>query len=187
MATVPSQSGRPPDQGLVGRPAWESAGASGTEVDDAKVEASVAEGGLAVFDREGFLLHAAPPDVTNSLRFFLSRLWQSGEVGFPPTMAVTSALVGRGRHDRCSQRRRNHRSRPRSQRVRGRDELVVHARNRARDRSANRSRRRAVRQVHRRRSPRPYHRRSFGHAHSGRASGCRSARSRRRAAPSPTC
>jgi len=65
-------------------------------VDAAKVEASLAEGGLAVFDREGFLLHAAPPDITNSLRFFLSRLWQSGELGFPPTMAVTSALSGEG-------------------------------------------------------------------------------------------
>ena len=39
---------------------------------------------------------AAPPNVTNSLRFFLSRLWQAGEVGFPPTMAVTSALAGEG-------------------------------------------------------------------------------------------
>jgi len=66
------------------------------DVEAARVEASLAEGGLAVYERDGILLHAAPPDVTNSLRFFLSRLWQSGEVGFPPTMAVTSALAGEG-------------------------------------------------------------------------------------------
>ncbi len=66
------------------------------DVDTARVEASLAEGGLAVFAEDGVLLHAAPPNVTNSLRFFLSRLWQAGEVGFPPTMAVTSALAGEG-------------------------------------------------------------------------------------------
>lgn len=66
------------------------------DVDTARVEASVAEGGLAVFAEDGVLLLAAPPNVTNSLRFFLSRLWQAGEVGFPPTMAVTSALAGEG-------------------------------------------------------------------------------------------
>lgn len=71
-------------------------GAAVGDVDTARVEASVAEGGLAVFAEDGVLLLAAPPNVTNSLRFFLSRLWQAGEVGFPPTMAVTSALAGEG-------------------------------------------------------------------------------------------
>ena len=97
------------------------------DVDTARVEASVAEGGLAVFAEDGVLLLAAPPNVTNSLRFFLSRLWQAGEVGFPPTMAVTSALAGEGVTVRCSQCRSGHRARSRSQRLRARDQLVVHA------------------------------------------------------------
>jgi len=69
---------------------------SATEIDEARIEASVAQGGLAIFEKDGAILHAAPPDVANSLRFFLSRLKPSGPVGFPPTMAVTSALAGEG-------------------------------------------------------------------------------------------
>jgi Mrp family chromosome partitioning ATPase len=67
-----------------------------TELDDAHLEAMVARGGLAIAERDGALLHVAPPDVANSLRFFLSRLWQAGDVGFPPTIAITSALSGEG-------------------------------------------------------------------------------------------
>jgi Mrp family chromosome partitioning ATPase len=66
------------------------------DLDEARIEASVAEGGLVIYERDGAMLHAAPPGVANSLRFFLSRLWQTGEVGFPSTMAVTSALAGEG-------------------------------------------------------------------------------------------
>jgi Mrp family chromosome partitioning ATPase len=68
-----------------------------TEVDQAHIDATVANGGLAVYEREGgAVLHVAPPDVANSLRLFLSRLGQSGEVGFPPLMAITSAISGEG-------------------------------------------------------------------------------------------
>jgi len=66
------------------------------ELDEAWIQDSVAEGGLVIYQRDGALLHAAPADVANSLRLFLSRLWQTGEVGFPATMAVTSALAGEG-------------------------------------------------------------------------------------------
>ena len=66
------------------------------EIDGAQIEASVAGGGLVVYERDGAMLHAAPADVANSLRYFLARLWQTGEVGFPGTMAVTSALAGEG-------------------------------------------------------------------------------------------
>ena len=32
-----------------------------TEIDDARIEASVAEGGLVVYERDGAMLHVAPP------------------------------------------------------------------------------------------------------------------------------
>jgi len=66
------------------------------EIPQSQIDACVDAGGLAVVGREGVLLHLAPADVANSLRFFLSRLWQSGEVGLPPTISVTSAIEGEG-------------------------------------------------------------------------------------------
>jgi len=66
------------------------------EIDESQVEAAVSAGGLAVVERDGALLHVAPPDVVTSLRFFLSRLWQSGDGGFPATLAITSSLAGEG-------------------------------------------------------------------------------------------
>jgi Mrp family chromosome partitioning ATPase len=66
------------------------------EIPQSEVDACVASGGLAIVGREGLLLHMAPPDVANSLRFFLSRLWQSGDVGLPPTIAISSAIEGEG-------------------------------------------------------------------------------------------
>ena len=67
-----------------------------TEIDEAQIEAAVADGGLAVVERGGLPLHVASPNVVKSLRFFLSRLWRTGDVGFPATMAFTSALAGEG-------------------------------------------------------------------------------------------
>ena len=66
------------------------------EIDEAQIEAAEADGGLAIVEQRGLPLHVAPPDVVKSLRFFLSRLWQTGDLGFPATMAITSALAGEG-------------------------------------------------------------------------------------------
>jgi Mrp family chromosome partitioning ATPase len=69
---------------------------AGSNVDQAQIEAEVAEGGLAIFERDGSLFHVTPPDLANSLRFLLSRLQQSAEVGDRQTIAITAALAGEG-------------------------------------------------------------------------------------------
>jgi Mrp family chromosome partitioning ATPase len=75
----------------------------GSIFDQAQIQADVAQGGLAIFENEGSiferdaaLLHVVPPDMAHSLRFLLSRLQQSDEVGAHQTIAVTSALSGEG-------------------------------------------------------------------------------------------
>lgn len=65
-------------------------------LDQAHIEAEVAAGGLAIFERDGALFHVAPPDMANSLRFLLARIQQSDEVGARQTIAITSALAGEG-------------------------------------------------------------------------------------------
>lgn len=64
--------------------------------DRARIEAGVAEGGLAVYETDGTLFHYTPPDLASSLRFLLARLQRTDEVHVGSTIAVTSALEGEG-------------------------------------------------------------------------------------------
>ena len=66
------------------------------KVELVRIEAEVAEGGLAIHEADGSLFHVAPPDMARSLRFLLSRLPQYAEVGSRQTLAITSALEGEG-------------------------------------------------------------------------------------------
>jgi Mrp family chromosome partitioning ATPase len=67
------------------------------------IEAEVADGGLAIYERdarsfgsEAALFHLVPADVANSLRFFVSRMQPADWEGESRSIAVTSALVGEG-------------------------------------------------------------------------------------------
>jgi receptor protein-tyrosine kinase len=62
---------------------------------NAEIDAGVEGGGLAVFERDGKLFHFTPPEMANSLRFFLAHLQQSDEVP-QQSIAITSALEGEG-------------------------------------------------------------------------------------------
>lgn len=54
------------------------------------------DGGLAVLDEGGELLHRAPPPVTGAIRYFISRALLSDSGGPPPRLAITSALRREG-------------------------------------------------------------------------------------------
>lgn len=69
---------------------------SARTVDADEMADEAAAGGLAVYERDGTLLHVTPPDVANSLRFFVSKLQQIDDVATRSTLAITSALEGEG-------------------------------------------------------------------------------------------
>jgi Mrp family chromosome partitioning ATPase len=54
------------------------------------------DGGLAILDAEGTLLHVTPSKVAASLRYFLARVQLHDSGGLPSRLALTSALVGEG-------------------------------------------------------------------------------------------
>jgi Mrp family chromosome partitioning ATPase len=55
-----------------------------------------ADGGLAILDGEGELIHMTPTKVASSLRYFLARVQLHDSQGMPSRLAVTSALAGEG-------------------------------------------------------------------------------------------
>jgi Mrp family chromosome partitioning ATPase len=55
-----------------------------------------ADGGLAILDREGTLIHMTPSRVAASLRYFLARVQLHELQGMPARLALTSALAGEG-------------------------------------------------------------------------------------------
>lgn len=55
-----------------------------------------ADGGLAILDQEGKLIHMTPSRVAASLRFFIARVQLHESEGMPPRLALTSALAGEG-------------------------------------------------------------------------------------------
>jgi Mrp family chromosome partitioning ATPase len=55
-----------------------------------------ADGGLAILDEGGELIHMTPPRVAGALRYFLARVQLHDAQGMPERLALTSALVGEG-------------------------------------------------------------------------------------------
>jgi Mrp family chromosome partitioning ATPase len=55
-----------------------------------------ADGGLAILDQEGTLIHMTPSRVAASLRYFLARVQLHESQGMPARLALTSALAGEG-------------------------------------------------------------------------------------------
>jgi Mrp family chromosome partitioning ATPase len=55
-----------------------------------------ADGGLAIIDEGGHLVHMTPPRIAGSLRYFLARVQLHDAQGMPERLALTSALVGEG-------------------------------------------------------------------------------------------
>jgi Mrp family chromosome partitioning ATPase len=55
-----------------------------------------ADGGLAIIDSAGTLIHMTPPRVAGALRYFLARVQLHDAQGMPERLALTSALVGEG-------------------------------------------------------------------------------------------
>jgi Mrp family chromosome partitioning ATPase len=55
-----------------------------------------ADGGLAIIDSAGVLIHMTPPRVAGALRYFLARVQLHDAQGMPERLALTSALVGEG-------------------------------------------------------------------------------------------
>src|SRR6185295_7791048 len=55
-----------------------------------------ADGGLAIIDENGHLVHMTPPRVAGALRYFLARVQLHDAQGLPERLALTSALVGEG-------------------------------------------------------------------------------------------
>src|SRR5215218_1342271 len=55
-----------------------------------------ADGGLAIIDEDGHLVHMTPPRIAGSLRYFLARVQLHDAQGMPERLALTSALVGEG-------------------------------------------------------------------------------------------
>jgi Mrp family chromosome partitioning ATPase len=55
-----------------------------------------ADGGLAIVDEDGHLVHMTPPRVAGALRYFLARVQLHDAQGMPERLALTSALVGEG-------------------------------------------------------------------------------------------
>ena len=55
-----------------------------------------ADGGLAIIDESGHLVHMTPPRIAGSLRYFLARVQLHDAQGMPERLALTSALVGEG-------------------------------------------------------------------------------------------
>jgi Mrp family chromosome partitioning ATPase len=54
------------------------------------------DGGLAIIDDEGRLVHMTPPRVAGAMRYFLARVQLHDAQGLPERLALTSALVGEG-------------------------------------------------------------------------------------------
>lgn len=54
------------------------------------------DGGLAILDQEGRLIHMTPSRVAGALRYFLARVQLHDSQGMPERLALTSALVGEG-------------------------------------------------------------------------------------------
>ena len=55
-----------------------------------------ADGGLAIIDEDGHLVHMTQPRVAGALRYFLARVQLHDAQGMPERLALTSALVGEG-------------------------------------------------------------------------------------------
>jgi Mrp family chromosome partitioning ATPase len=55
-----------------------------------------ADGGLAIIDEQGQLVHMTPPRIAGALRYFLARVQLHDAQGMPERLALTSALVGEG-------------------------------------------------------------------------------------------
>ena len=56
----------------------------------------LADGGLAILDPEGTLIHMTPSRIAASLRYFLARVQLHDSQGIPARLALTSALAGEG-------------------------------------------------------------------------------------------
>jgi Mrp family chromosome partitioning ATPase len=54
------------------------------------------DGGLAIIDDQGHLVHMTPPRVAGAMRYFLARVQLHDAQGLPERLALTSALVGEG-------------------------------------------------------------------------------------------
>ncbi len=54
------------------------------------------DGGLAIINDEGRLVHMTPPRVAGAMRYFLARVQLHDAQGLPERLALTSALVGEG-------------------------------------------------------------------------------------------
>jgi Mrp family chromosome partitioning ATPase len=54
------------------------------------------DGGLAIIDGDGHLVHMTPPRIAGALRYFLARVQLHDAQGMPERLALTSALVGEG-------------------------------------------------------------------------------------------
>jgi Mrp family chromosome partitioning ATPase len=54
------------------------------------------DGGLAIIDDAGRLVHMTPPRVAGAMRYFLARVQLHDAQGLPERLALTSALVGEG-------------------------------------------------------------------------------------------
>src|SRR6188472_381019 len=54
------------------------------------------DGGLAIIDDQGHLVHMTPPRVAGAMRYFLARVQLHDAQGMPERLALTSALVGEG-------------------------------------------------------------------------------------------
>ena len=54
------------------------------------------DGGLAIIDDDGRLVHMTPPRVAGAMRYFLARVQLHDAQGLPERLALTSALVGEG-------------------------------------------------------------------------------------------
>jgi Mrp family chromosome partitioning ATPase len=55
-----------------------------------------ADGGLAILEEDGRLIHMTPARVAGALRYFLARVQLHDAQGMPERLALTSALVGEG-------------------------------------------------------------------------------------------
>ena len=55
-----------------------------------------ADGGLAILDQQGTLIHMTPSRIAASLRYFLARVQLHDAQGMPARLALTSALAGEG-------------------------------------------------------------------------------------------
>jgi Mrp family chromosome partitioning ATPase len=54
------------------------------------------DGGLAIIDDAGRLVHMTPPRVAGAMRYFLARVQLHDAQGLPERLALTSALIGEG-------------------------------------------------------------------------------------------